>query len=74
MRFKTKDGEEIYFDENGEVVAKYELINWQPSTKKHDEFVTVGLYDASLPMKDHLAVNMASIVWANNITKVRIKC
>ncbi|XDV29298.1 hypothetical protein PO909_032435 [Leuciscus waleckii] len=70
VRFKTKDGEEIYFDENGEVVAKYEVINWQPSTKKHDEFVTVGLYDASLPMKDRLAVNMASIVWANNITKV----
>ncbi len=73
MRFKTKDGEEVYFDENGEAVAKYEVINWQPSKKRHDEFVTVGLYDASLPVKDRLVVNMDSIVWATNVTQVRIK-
>ncbi|XP_052438193.1 extracellular calcium-sensing receptor [Carassius gibelio] len=72
VRFKTKDGEEVYFDENGEAVAKYEVINWQPSKKKHDEFVTVGLYDATLLMKERLAVNMDSIVWANNVTKVPV--
>ncbi|XP_056622470.1 extracellular calcium-sensing receptor-like [Triplophysa dalaica] len=72
VSFKTKDGEEVYFDENGEAVAKYEIINWQPSQIKHDVFVSVGLYDASLPVKDRLSVNIASIIWANNKTKVPV--
>lgn len=71
VHFKTKDGEEVYFDENGDPVAKYDIINWQPSKKQHYEFVTVGLYDASFLGIDRLAVNMPSILWANNFTKVR---
>uniref|UniRef100_A0A3B4CGY1 G-protein coupled receptors family 3 profile domain-containing protein n=1 Tax=Pygocentrus nattereri TaxID=42514 RepID=A0A3B4CGY1_PYGNA len=27
VRFKTKEGEEVYFDKNGDPVAKYEIIN-----------------------------------------------
>jgi len=73
VHFKTKDDEEVYFDENGDPVAKYEIINWQPSRKQHYEFVTVGLYDASFLGINRLAVNMATIIWANNSTKVRKK-
>ncbi len=73
MHFKTKDGEEVYFDGNGDPVAKYDITNWQPSIKQHYEFVTVGLYDASLLGIDRLTVNIPSIVWANNSTKVRKK-
>ncbi|XP_056622386.1 extracellular calcium-sensing receptor-like [Triplophysa dalaica] len=72
VSFKTKDGEEVYFDENGEAVAKYEIINWQLGQIKHDVFVSVGLYDASLPVKDRLSVNIGSIIWANNKTKVPV--
>uniref|UniRef100_A0AAX7V9S2 G-protein coupled receptors family 3 profile domain-containing protein n=1 Tax=Astatotilapia calliptera TaxID=8154 RepID=A0AAX7V9S2_ASTCA len=46
--FKTKEGDEVYFDENGDPAAKYEIINWQPRKNGIVEFVTVGLYDASL--------------------------
>ncbi|XP_027136123.1 extracellular calcium-sensing receptor-like [Larimichthys crocea] len=49
VHFKTKEGDEVYFDENGDPVAKYEIINWQPSENGIMDFVTVGLYDASLP-------------------------
>uniref|UniRef100_A0A671PP91 G-protein coupled receptors family 3 profile domain-containing protein n=1 Tax=Sinocyclocheilus anshuiensis TaxID=1608454 RepID=A0A671PP91_9TELE len=72
VHFKTKDGEEVYFDENGDPVAKYDIINWQPSKKQHYEFVTVGLYDAYFLGIDRLAVNMLSILWTNNSTKVPV--
>uniref|UniRef100_A0A8C6TL66 G-protein coupled receptors family 3 profile domain-containing protein n=1 Tax=Neogobius melanostomus TaxID=47308 RepID=A0A8C6TL66_9GOBI len=50
IRFQTKEGEEVYFNENGDPAAKYEIINWQPTAQGTVEFVTVGLYDASLPV------------------------
>uniref|UniRef100_A0A3B4CKS2 G-protein coupled receptors family 3 profile domain-containing protein n=1 Tax=Pygocentrus nattereri TaxID=42514 RepID=A0A3B4CKS2_PYGNA len=61
VRFKTKDGEDVYFDKNGDPVAKYEIINWQ-TVEDHHDFVTVGLYDSSFPALNRLAVKMNSIV------------
>ncbi|XP_062860441.1 extracellular calcium-sensing receptor-like [Trichomycterus rosablanca] len=70
VRFKTKDGEEVYFDKNGDPPGKYEIINWQTSKEHQHEFVTVGLYDSSFPIHDRLTVNMASIVWAKYSNQV----
>lgn len=56
VHFKTKEGEEVYFDENGDPPAKYEIINSQISKDHEYEFVTVGLYDSSLPIKTILTV------------------
>ncbi|XP_046720744.1 extracellular calcium-sensing receptor-like [Silurus meridionalis] len=69
--FKTKEGEEVYFDKNGDPPAKYEIINWQRNKHDQHEFITVGLYDSSLH-NDQLAINMASIVWAQNTNQVPI--
>lgn len=70
VRFKTKEGEEVYFDKNGDPPAKYEIINWQKSKVDQYEFVMVGLYDSSLPAQNRLAVNAATIVWAQNAHQV----
>uniref|UniRef100_A0A8C6T6J4 G-protein coupled receptors family 3 profile domain-containing protein n=1 Tax=Neogobius melanostomus TaxID=47308 RepID=A0A8C6T6J4_9GOBI len=58
--------EEVYFNENGDPVAKYEIINWQPTAQGTVEFVTVGLYDASLPVDKQLTLQNASLFWAQN--------
>ncbi|KAI4876841.1 hypothetical protein NFI96_016972 [Prochilodus magdalenae] len=71
VRFKTKEGEEVYFDKNGDPVAKYEIINWQ-TVVDHYEFVTVGFYDSSFPADSPLSVRMASIVWAQNTHQVPV--
>lgn len=71
IKFKTKEGDEVFFDANGDPTAKYEIINWQPKRDGQLGFVTVGLYDASLPAQHRLKVN-GSIVWAKNATEVLV--
>uniref|UniRef100_A0A3Q3J217 G-protein coupled receptors family 3 profile domain-containing protein n=2 Tax=Monopterus albus TaxID=43700 RepID=A0A3Q3J217_MONAL len=70
VHFKTKEGDEVYFDENGDPAAKYEIINWQPTENGIVDFVTVGLYDASLPADKQLSLQLESLMWAQNSKQV----
>ncbi|KAM9359494.1 extracellular calcium-sensing receptor-like [Symphorus nematophorus] len=68
--FKTKEGDEVYFNENGDPPAKYEIINWQPTENGIVDFVTVGLYDTSLPAEKQLNFQNKSLFWAQNSQQV----
>ncbi|XP_078023177.1 extracellular calcium-sensing receptor-like [Epinephelus lanceolatus] len=72
IHFKTKEGEEVYFNENGDPAAKYEIINWQPIENGIVDFVTVGFYDASLPADKQLNLQNKSLIWANNSQQVPV--
>ncbi|XP_027136126.1 extracellular calcium-sensing receptor-like [Larimichthys crocea] len=72
VNFKTKEGDEVYFNENGDPAAKYEIINWQPSENGIVDFVTVGLYDASLPADKHMNLHNKSLFWAQNSQQVPV--
>ena len=71
IKFKTKEGEEVYFNENGDPAAKYDIINWQPKKDGSVEFVTIGLYDASLPEDKQLHIDNLTLTWANNSKQVK---
>uniref|UniRef100_A0A672G7M8 Extracellular calcium-sensing receptor-like n=1 Tax=Salarias fasciatus TaxID=181472 RepID=A0A672G7M8_SALFA len=66
IRFKTKEGDEVYFNENGDPPAKYEIVNWKRRENDNVDFVTVGLYDASLPAGKQLILQDNSLIWAQN--------
>ncbi|XP_034723354.1 extracellular calcium-sensing receptor-like [Etheostoma cragini] len=70
ITFKTKEGDGVYFNENGDPAAKYEIINWQPTEHGLVDFVTVGLYDASLPADKQLNLLHKSLIWAKNSQQV----
>ncbi|XP_049923650.1 extracellular calcium-sensing receptor-like [Epinephelus moara] len=72
IHFKTKEGEEVYFNENGDPAAKYEIINWQPTENGIVDFVTVGFYDASLPADKQLNLQNKSLIWVNNSKQVPV--
>ncbi|XP_029700189.1 extracellular calcium-sensing receptor isoform X2 [Takifugu rubripes] len=72
IRFKTKEGDEVYFNENGDPPAKYEIINWQPTENGNVEFVPVGLYDASLPADRQLTLTNRTFVWTQNSEQVPV--
>ncbi|XP_069569060.1 extracellular calcium-sensing receptor-like [Brachyistius frenatus] len=72
VHFQTKEGDEVYFNENGDPAAKYEIINWQPGTNDLVDFVTVGLHDASLPADKQLNLQNKSLIWAQKSQQVPV--
>ncbi|KAK3570693.1 hypothetical protein QTP86_025020 [Hemibagrus guttatus] len=70
LHFTSTTGEDVYFDENGDPAARYELVNWQQGKDGRIVFVKVGFYDGSLQTDLQLSFNNISIVWAHNKPQV----
>uniref|UniRef100_A0A8D3AJB5 Olfactory receptor C family, h1 n=1 Tax=Scophthalmus maximus TaxID=52904 RepID=A0A8D3AJB5_SCOMX len=49
VNFTTKIGQTVFFDELGDPVARYALVNWQKDQNGYIVFETIGYYDASRP-------------------------
>ncbi|KAG2463186.1 CASR protein, partial [Polypterus senegalus] len=64
------NGEQVYFDDNGDPVARYDLINWQMSKEGAIKFITVGIYDSSEPEGQQFKMNNITIMWAGTQNKV----
>lgn len=60
----------MYFDENGDPAATYELVNWQRNKAGDTVFVAVGSYNASLPHGKQFTMNRINITWAAESPKV----
>uniref|UniRef100_A0A8C4RSU6 Olfactory receptor C family, j1 n=1 Tax=Erpetoichthys calabaricus TaxID=27687 RepID=A0A8C4RSU6_ERPCA len=70
VNFTTSYGETLYFDENGDPAARYDLLNWQLSKEGMIKFVKIGVYDASLPEGQQIVMNNITIMWKGNNKKV----
>ncbi|XP_010900964.2 extracellular calcium-sensing receptor-like [Esox lucius] len=70
VNFSMKSGERIYFDENGDPEATYELVNWQRNQAEEILFATVGYYNASLPKQKQFALTGTNITWAGDPLKM----
>ncbi|KAF5895971.1 extracellular calcium-sensing receptor-like, partial [Clarias magur] len=66
IHFTTTTDEDVFFDENGDPAARYDVLNWQQDKDSKIVFVKVGFYDASLHRDIQLSFNNISIVWAHN--------
>ncbi|XP_029964460.1 extracellular calcium-sensing receptor-like isoform X2 [Salarias fasciatus] len=69
VNFTLQSGEKVYFDENGDPAAAYELVNWQTNQAGDAVFVTVGSYDASLPNGRQFTMQGINITWVNGSLK-----
>ncbi|MEQ2225003.1 hypothetical protein ILYODFUR_013146, partial [Ilyodon furcidens] len=67
----SRNGYHVSFDTNGDPVAFYELVNWQKSDRGVTELVTVGYYDASLPMGRQFLINR-NLTWLDGSTEVPV--
>ncbi|XP_038671349.1 vomeronasal type-2 receptor 1-like [Scyliorhinus canicula] len=63
VRFIDQSGNERYFDENGDVSATYDIINWQVTADGIIKFVKVGRYDARAPPGHELTIREQDLIW-----------
>ncbi|XP_054901505.1 extracellular calcium-sensing receptor-like [Poeciliopsis prolifica] len=64
VNFTLQSGEQVYFDDNGDPAATYDLVNWQRNHAGDIVFTTVGNYDASQPNWNQFTMNNVKITWA----------
>ncbi|GCB70798.1 hypothetical protein scyTo_0001376 [Scyliorhinus torazame] len=63
VRFTDHFGGEIGFDENGDAIASYDMINCQRGPSGNIEYVQVGRFDAFASPGRELSLEEHSIVW-----------
>ncbi|XP_077468098.1 extracellular calcium-sensing receptor-like [Stigmatopora argus] len=71
VNFTMHNGAKVFFDDNGDTVAQYNLVNWQMGDDGSVEIVNIGQYDTSFPDGNKLKLREdASIVWGGDNTEV----
>nr|XP_028560315.1 vomeronasal type-2 receptor 26-like [Podarcis muralis] len=68
--FNNSAGEKIQFDENGELVAGFDVINWVMFPNKSFGRVKIGSLDLRAPPGKQLTIQDESIVWHSKYNQV----
>ncbi|XP_069053511.1 extracellular calcium-sensing receptor-like [Lepisosteus oculatus] len=63
VNFTTHYGDRVSFDENGDALAIYDVMNWQRADDGSVKTVTIGLFDESAPAGQELSLNEDKIFW-----------
>ncbi|XP_029435841.1 vomeronasal type-2 receptor 26-like [Rhinatrema bivittatum] len=63
VHFKTPDGDEIFFDEKGNVPAHYDITNWYLFPNGSFSISRVGNFNLSASSGQQLFVNQSAILW-----------
>ncbi|XP_069053568.1 extracellular calcium-sensing receptor-like [Lepisosteus oculatus] len=63
VNFTTHYGDRVSFDENGDALAIYDVMNWQRADDGAVKTVTIGLFDESAPAGQQLTLNEDKIFW-----------
>ncbi|XP_029435782.1 vomeronasal type-2 receptor 26-like [Rhinatrema bivittatum] len=69
VHFKTHDGDEIFFDEKGNVPAHYDIINWLLLPNGSFISSSVGNFNLSASSGQQLFVNQSAILWNPSFTE-----
>ncbi|XP_068129476.1 extracellular calcium-sensing receptor-like [Hyperolius riggenbachi] len=63
LRLTLSSGREIYFDENGDIPATHDIVNWQMSSDGSMHYVEIGTYDSSTLPDPTFTINFSLLRW-----------
>ncbi|XP_017320710.2 extracellular calcium-sensing receptor [Ictalurus punctatus] len=63
VQFTTPVGEQVYFDENGDPAASYDIINWHLGAEGKVEFMQVGRFDAVKGPEQDFQLDLGKMFW-----------
>ncbi|XP_029440334.1 extracellular calcium-sensing receptor-like [Rhinatrema bivittatum] len=67
--FTNSAGETMFFDENGDLPAVYDILNWQLLPDGTSRYMKVGMFDSTLPDEQSISINDSAIVWGGGYTQ-----
>ncbi|XP_056425682.1 extracellular calcium-sensing receptor-like [Hyla sarda] len=73
VKFRLNNGRELYFDENGDPPAVYDIVNWQLTAEGTLRQVKIGSYDTMSSSREMFTINKSSILSAIEDHQV-LKC
>ncbi|XP_075426501.1 vomeronasal type-2 receptor 26-like [Ascaphus truei] len=75
VRFKDPTGEDVYFNENGEMATLYHIINRFVLANGTFLVRHVGSFNTSAPEGEQLIINQSDIMWKHNLSQIpRSQC
>ncbi|XP_048121105.1 extracellular calcium-sensing receptor-like [Alosa alosa] len=72
VNFAMPDGEQMFFDSNGDSPARYELINLRNIRKGTTDFDIIGRYDGFLPKDQQFRMTNINIKWGGGHKEVPV--
>ncbi|XP_056425691.1 extracellular calcium-sensing receptor-like [Hyla sarda] len=63
LHLNMLDGRQLFFDENGDPPAVYDIVNWQLNPEGQIQQVTVGSYDTSRTSGNVFNINSSHVQW-----------
>ncbi|XP_029441500.1 extracellular calcium-sensing receptor-like [Rhinatrema bivittatum] len=72
VRFKNTMGREVFFDQNGNPPASYDILNWQLSSSGYFDYIKIGHYDSGAAGGQDIKINTSAIMWTENYTQAPV--
>uniref|UniRef100_A0A8C4THZ3 Extracellular calcium-sensing receptor-like n=1 Tax=Erpetoichthys calabaricus TaxID=27687 RepID=A0A8C4THZ3_ERPCA len=63
VNFSTHSGERVAFDENGDALATYDIVNWQLNSDGNTEIKTIGVFDKASGSGKELFLKENEMFW-----------
>ncbi|XP_075048399.1 extracellular calcium-sensing receptor-like [Mixophyes fleayi] len=63
VNFMNAGGEQIFFDNNGDIPLYMDILNWQLYDNGSNQYVHIGSFDARAPKGQELQMEERKIVW-----------